>query len=310
MCEDCQDVQSMLPSIESFQARLKLPKVNYVFYEYFFRAVMGEARWKQRLQEDKRLGTTNAEAFTHATIQNNYFSWLFQYKCSREGVGLKTEYEYKPPAQEHADENEENHEDKIKIFCGVLGDGGVEILVPEKKGDDYRYLLEDSATREEYQAAMERTRIAQLKVLEDLSDGAHKQTFDDAVGKHSEYSERGAEEDHQTSENAREERKKKKRKCLMDLKPYTGKGVEKSAGSKKRRCKGWSDEGKKFFMDMIGEIKADIESGSHDKWEKVYRQIIETIETCKNVGDDNVSETPGFVVNYDHLYGNVKKHGV
>jgi hypothetical protein len=29
-------------TIKSFQMRLKLPKVNFIFYEYFFKAVVGD----------------------------------------------------------------------------------------------------------------------------------------------------------------------------------------------------------------------------------------------------------------------------
>jgi hypothetical protein len=42
MCSECKFDGSILPSIESFQMRLKLPKVNFIFYEYFFKAVVGD----------------------------------------------------------------------------------------------------------------------------------------------------------------------------------------------------------------------------------------------------------------------------
>jgi hypothetical protein len=40
MCSEGKIEGSILPSIESFQMRLKLPKVNFIFYEYFFKAVV------------------------------------------------------------------------------------------------------------------------------------------------------------------------------------------------------------------------------------------------------------------------------
>jgi PhoPQ-activated pathogenicity-related protein len=42
MCSECKIDGSILPWIESFQMRLKLPKVNFVFYEYFSKAVVGD----------------------------------------------------------------------------------------------------------------------------------------------------------------------------------------------------------------------------------------------------------------------------
>jgi hypothetical protein len=57
MCSECEIDGSILPLIESFQMRLKLPKVNFIFYEYFFKPVVGDGNWKQHIAENKRLGT-------------------------------------------------------------------------------------------------------------------------------------------------------------------------------------------------------------------------------------------------------------
>jgi hypothetical protein len=46
MCSECEIDRLILPLIESFQMRLKLPKVNFTFYEYFFNAVVGDGIWK------------------------------------------------------------------------------------------------------------------------------------------------------------------------------------------------------------------------------------------------------------------------
>jgi hypothetical protein len=37
MCSECEIDGSILPLIESFQMRLKLPKMNLIFYENFFK---------------------------------------------------------------------------------------------------------------------------------------------------------------------------------------------------------------------------------------------------------------------------------
>jgi hypothetical protein len=69
MCSECEIDRSILPLIESFQMRLKFPKVNSIFYEYFFKAVVGDGIWKQCFAENKRLGTNVSEAFAHAIIK-------------------------------------------------------------------------------------------------------------------------------------------------------------------------------------------------------------------------------------------------
>ena len=42
--------------MESFAERWRLPKVNHLFYHYFFKAAIGDATWKYWLMESKRLG--------------------------------------------------------------------------------------------------------------------------------------------------------------------------------------------------------------------------------------------------------------
>jgi hypothetical protein len=46
MCSECEIDGSILTLIDSFQKRLKLPKVNFIFYEYFFKAVFGDGLWQ------------------------------------------------------------------------------------------------------------------------------------------------------------------------------------------------------------------------------------------------------------------------
>jgi hypothetical protein len=72
MCSECEIDGSILPSIKSFQMRLKLPKVNIIFYEYFFKAVVGDGIWKRHFAENKRLGNNVTKAFADAIIENNY----------------------------------------------------------------------------------------------------------------------------------------------------------------------------------------------------------------------------------------------
>jgi hypothetical protein len=80
MCSECKIDGSILPLIKSFQMRLKFPMVNFIFYEYFLKAVVRDGIWKQCFTENKRLGTNVSEAIAHAIIENNYFAWLYDYK--------------------------------------------------------------------------------------------------------------------------------------------------------------------------------------------------------------------------------------
>jgi hypothetical protein len=134
MCSECEIDGSTLPSIKSFQMRLKLPKINFTFYEYFFKAVVGDSIWKRCFIENKRLGTNVSKAFAHAIIENNYFPWLYDYKNKNPGCTLLTEYNL--AEQENEDSND--NDDK-QIFCSDLDE--IEITLPNDDGDDYKLVF-------------------------------------------------------------------------------------------------------------------------------------------------------------------------
>jgi hypothetical protein len=79
----------VLPSLESFQSGMALSKVMFIFYEYFFKAMVGGAAWKKRFEEDVRFGTNILEAYTQATLKNNYFTWVYEYVKENPGSTLK-----------------------------------------------------------------------------------------------------------------------------------------------------------------------------------------------------------------------------
>jgi hypothetical protein len=156
---------SILPSIESFQMRLKLPKVNFIFYEYFFKAVVGDGIWKRHYTEDKRLGTNISEAFAHVIIENNYFAWLYDYKNKNPGCTLLTEYDL--AEQENEDSNDD---DDKRIFCSDLD----KIALPNDDGGDYELVFNEGPTKEQAKAAAEEVR---KDALANVSNRHHMQSY-------------------------------------------------------------------------------------------------------------------------------------
>jgi hypothetical protein len=92
MCNECEADGTILPSIESFHMGVNLPKVHYLFYEYFFRPVIGEVNWKHCFAERKRFGTNVVEAYAHALLENSYHAWVYDY--------LKAVKQFNHPEQE------------------------------------------------------------------------------------------------------------------------------------------------------------------------------------------------------------------
>jgi len=118
MCSECNEDGMLLPSIESFAKRWKLPKMYYLFYEYFFKPVIGDATWKRRMAENKRLGSIIAEAYTHGVIRNHFFAWLYEYKAKNPSNALRTEYDQVSPG---SDQNEEQGQSLMApLYSGDL----------------------------------------------------------------------------------------------------------------------------------------------------------------------------------------------
>ena len=68
-------------SLESIEQRLENPKAYYVFYDYFYKAAVGEVRWKECLDcGDMRIGNDTTEAFALLLFANNYKAWLYEEK--------------------------------------------------------------------------------------------------------------------------------------------------------------------------------------------------------------------------------------
>jgi hypothetical protein len=233
MCSECEIDGSILPLIESFQMRLKLPKVNFIFYENFFKAVVGGGIWKQHFTEKKRLGTNVSKAFAHAIIENNYFAWLYDYKNKNPGCTLLTEYDL--AEQENEDSND--NDDK-RIFCSDLDK--IEIALPNDE-----LVFNEGPTKEQAKAAAEEVR---KDALANVSYQCHMQSYK-KVKSMLTADTLTTTMPEMTSQSAAKEFTKKKRKSMMELKKYTG-SASKKTKQDSNKFKGWSEEGKAF---MAGE---------------------------------------------------------
>jgi hypothetical protein len=110
----CKEDGSILPSIEGFQNRSFLPKVYYIFYEYFFKAVISKGTWKQHFTGNKTFGTNILEAYALAIIKNNYFTWLYNYKSKHPGSTLQMEYDLPVPRNTYDNDSDEEENNKEK----------------------------------------------------------------------------------------------------------------------------------------------------------------------------------------------------
>jgi hypothetical protein len=70
MCEECDAIGKVLPSLKSFQQQWNLPKIYFLFYNYFFKSVIQDLVWIDRVNMPSssmgaRLGPLFSEAYAH-----------------------------------------------------------------------------------------------------------------------------------------------------------------------------------------------------------------------------------------------------
>ena len=84
-----------MPACESFQLRIENLKMSFMFYTYFYSAVIGGTAWKRQVNDDKagHLGNVSSEAFGHILLLNNYKAWLHVAKVQEGWTHMKTEYD-------------------------------------------------------------------------------------------------------------------------------------------------------------------------------------------------------------------------
>lgn len=297
MCGECEVDGRILPSLESFQMRLKQPLVNYVFYEYVFKPVVGEGAWNRRLNAS-RFGTNALEAYAHALLQNNYMAWVFDYRQRHPGSTLKTEYDLAKSQQQQGS--------VVRIFCGDLDGAEIAAGVTDDNDDEeetvaseYTVVYSQAPHEEAYEEAREGAEkvrnetLAQIRIDHGRLDSygeVNTLLMSDDMSSISSC---------EGGRAATKAQNKKKRKVMMNLKMYTGG----DAATKRKRgsdtFKGWSEEGKKFMVKMAQDIKADVESGAHGEWEKMYKKI------CNAVKDSEEQEVTVTEADYVVLYEEV-----
>lgn len=205
------------------------------------------------------------EAFTHLTLENNYFSWVHDFKknCGTGTDGLMTEYDRNAGAGGYR-----------SITC-MLPEGfaKMEIKVPGREEDNlegFVYLEEDDdnfeltkrMNNDTQKGACSKARRSELylrskNILQQLHDNDRENSSDDD----GELLKKG----------------NKRRKLLKELKGYTG-----NAQAGQRKFKGWSDDGHKALERLAALIRADVSVGIQRKWELSYLEMTERINKVNN----------------------------
>jgi hypothetical protein len=250
----------------------------FVFYTYFYSAVIGGTAWKTQVndEETSHLGNTSSEAFGHILLLNNYKAWLHVAKVQEGWTDLKTEYD---PQNEIAD--------KQSLTDYLLGEWEFDISVIDVAGAE-NYMISKTKHSDAHRRMRDR-RIALEKLGNEQLAGAAI-TDKDHPGE--EETEEGGVEDN--------EARPSKRQRMLKLKKYT------SRNDGKKMFGGWAPEAQAKMMEIGSEIKADVDKGNYTIFVKAYLQWMRS-RPEHNVGgrqnkenDDNEEEA--IVIRRDILW--------
>ncbi len=243
-------------SLESIERRLENPKAYYVFYQFFYKAAVGEVHWKECMDSSEaRIGNDTTEAFALLLFANNYKAWLYEEKLNH-GEALWTEYD------NVASVRRDSIVDRLLLDLEfVLEKDTEELVVRDATKKTYK---KAAKARKDWLAALIRLPIC-AKMRRTWQDTARAE-------------ERNENEPNAAEPDGKKERCRKKRKLMKGLRKWTG-----PADEGERKFKGWSDSGHKAFEQSTVNIKIDVQRGTYAIWEKAFREVhIEQEKSKKN----------------------------
>ena len=305
----CRKNGCVLPSIETFHARIEDPKTYFLFYEYFYKPCVGEKEWMSELrkEESPRMGNASTEAFAHLALKNYYWAWILESYIHPKTNAimeeeedtdfglLKTEYETEV-------DNGEN-----KPLVDVLY-GGWDVALKEEtsqnsegggsatpnnedagQGEEVQMaavvppvfeVVKEKYEKQTYKSLLEKRKVRTKALHKEIKENAFGKRLREFLKKNSEIGppEGTFEKDEEVNEKApeyEEAARRNKKTILARFRDYTGT----MEGAK--RSKQWDE---RAYDDMDGwamEIREDQKKRKYEGFEKMYRKMAKKGERGK-----------------------------
>jgi hypothetical protein len=272
--------KAILPSIEAFEMGIEIPSVYFVFYEYFFKSSVGDAKWKKACLEADAvtdpLGMMQGEAFAMLMLKNNYFAWLWEAKSEMKDL-LITDYDTDAARNGKATVSEAFLKAEINLDVAIL-------VLPlannndREAGVDYNQLLvlqDDHGVlyqtlKKNTEAAMKEVRLKananeKYKELETQM----KEYYDDTPQEEGQQEKNAHSEPENDADTTRtgavistttstmsldeekQQRRTKKRKLLRSFREYT------NPNHNEGQFKGWSTRAATEMKDLCAKLRRD-----------------------------------------------------
>jgi hypothetical protein len=263
-----------MPSLEAFEMRVEIPLMYIIFYDYFLKPSVGDARWKRICMDEKSdsLGTLQSESFAIILLKNNYFAWLLEAKKAL--PTLVTDY--------CAEQRRRGKKTAAKEWMGnfeidLTKEIQESLLVGE---DDERYDDLVKETKEGFKKAVAKAHqnVTYKELCRKLNEMGEESI--DAI----------ANEEDLTEQDARLARMRKKRKILKPLREYTVRQGEEG------KFKGWSRRAAGDMAKLQSELKE--KSVESSKLQATYLDVYRM--RCKRINNQKKHDEPP--VNYSVLW--------
>jgi len=233
---------------------------------------MGEKRWWSSIQGRKRLTYCIVEAFAQRLIELHYFSWLYDFKQTKEVTIVKTEY----------DGNLEGGDCEI-YMPSIIADH--EILVQESNETMHVLCHADDEDKTKYDEAKKKRLEAEKHAIELINDDNNKNKRRYEKMASAVKDSKKIDNNKQTSEQSK---KTKKRKIQKNLKSST-RGIKAS------------DEEREFIDKMTNEIRIDFRTQKQGSFESICRDLAMNMDTKHRKNQQQ--DTQRYTVNANTLYG-------
>jgi hypothetical protein len=269
-----------MPSLEAFEARLDIPGVYFIFYDYFFRSSAGDARWKKAwLEENKdlkrRLASEQTEAFAMLVLKNNYFAWLLAAK-EKLGDALLTDYD-----------TDLKKKDKMSSVEAYLGEVEIDLEATADEGEDVSFVVSKHEDADRYAKLKQGTDKELKKIGRKCKDNEYYKNLKKQLEKpevEPTHPPQGLSRDDQEAREREEMRKR--RKLMKTFRVYTTKE------DKEDGFKGWSERAASDMADMVKKLKE--EGDDCRKFSAAYREV------CRSRNKRKRAPTPNQLIEVDY----------
>jgi hypothetical protein len=258
----CSDENWVFPSMEMFEQRLELPGTYFFFYHYFYKATLGDVRWKKEVLSDlpvtERIGTAQEEAFALVQLKNNYYAWLHNAKK-----------QFCPDVATALDEDEVRGLTRADSMEGMFKNQIIDLDDESLEGSGYIRSVKPGDGNEEDDDGVQRLDRRYTAIL-GASVPETSQSFTaykEALKQDHTLSSVGVEE--MTVDEAKRARKRRRVSAAKGLREYTER--QGSEG----KFKGWSPRAHSYMNNLVKSMVKDSEADKYKRFHLVYRRLNE-----------------------------------